>query len=86
MTTAEILGLMRERQGAYAEGHDGARWPALVEAGETVFGPAREWDAQKLGYRLRPWKQRVLGGLKLVQDESRTKSRQGRFWRVVKVR
>lgn len=86
MTTAEILGLMRERQGAYAEGHDGARWPALVEAGETVFGPAREWDAQKLGYRLRPWKQRVLGGLKLIQDEARGSRRNGRFWRVLAVR
>jgi hypothetical protein len=83
MTTAEILGLMRERLGAYAEGHDGARWPALVEAGETVFGPAREWDAQKLGYRLRPWKQRVLGGLKLVQEEGRAHKR---LWRVQSVR
>ena len=82
MTTAEILALMRERQGDYV---DGPRWPDLFEAGETVFGPSRDWDAQKLGYRLRPWKLRVLGGLRLVQDQSKGR-RAGRFWRVAPAR
>ena len=82
MTTAEILALMRERQGDYV---DGPRWPELFEAGETVFGPSRDWDAQKLGYRLRPWKLRVLGGLRLVQEQNQGR-RQGRFWRVAAAR
>ena len=86
LTAAEIAALMKERQGqgTYAEGPDGLRFPELHEAGETVFGPSKEWDGKMLGYRLRNWKGRILGGLRLM--EASNQRRKGRnSWRVERV-
>jgi putative DNA primase/helicase len=83
MTIAEIADLMKERR-SYEFGTEGPKYPALHEAAEAAFGPSQQWEGQKLGYRFRYWKQRILGGLRLVEAVEKGR-RNGRYWRVERV-
>lgn len=77
LTAAELYALITE-QIPRLSGGSGLAWPELHEAATTAFGDLGRLSPKDLGYRLRQWSGRILGGMRIVP--SRAKTKHGRAW------
>jgi len=72
VTAADLIARARATVPLMGSGYD-LETPALAGAVASIIGDSPRVGARELGYRLRAWQGRILGGFRLVRDRTRSK-------------